>query len=109
MTLDILRDGQSRIVPLAMAERDGPLGGLSASIDPRQNLVPRLGILGVDLDARLAGILPGARVRSGVVVVSTVAGAIDARDGGLRPATSSPGSTAKTSPDWPSCVRRWTD
>ena len=29
-----------------------PLAGLSTSIDPRQNLVPRLGILGVTLDQR---------------------------------------------------------
>jgi serine protease Do len=58
---------------------------LTAASDPRDNLVPRLGILGVNLDARIAEALPALRVRSGVVVASTVNGAIDARDGGLAP------------------------
>ena len=66
-----------------MTERGDPLAGLSASIDPRQNLVPRLGILGVDSGPRIAEMLPVVRVRSGVVVASTVAGAIDSREGGL--------------------------
>ena len=83
VTLEILRDGQSKWVPLAMTERVTPLAGLSASIDLRQNLVPRLGILGVTLDERIADLLPLRRVRSGIVIASTVAGAIDARDGGL--------------------------
>jgi serine protease Do len=83
VTVDILRDGKTLKVPIAMSERSDPLGGLSASIDPRQNLVPRLGILGVTLDRQIAELLPAQRVRSGVVVASTVAGAIDSRDGGL--------------------------
>jgi serine protease Do len=53
------------------------------SADPRENLVPRLGILGVNLDRRVAEMLPAMRVRSGVVVASTVANAIDSHDGGL--------------------------
>ena len=40
-------------------------------------------MLGVDLDRALAEKLPVIRVRTGVVVASTVAGAIDAREGGL--------------------------
>jgi S1-C subfamily serine protease len=52
-------------------------------VDPRDNLVGRLGILAVNLDPEIAQMLPVSRVRSGVVVVSTVAGAIEARDGGL--------------------------
>ena len=47
-----------------MAERQDPFAGLSASIDPRQNLVPRLGILGVNLDQRIAEMLP---VRAGAI------------------------------------------
>lgn len=82
-TLEILRDGQTMKVPVAMSEREDALSGLSASTDPRQNLVPRLGILGVTLDQQIAALLPVQRVRSGVVVASTVAGAIDALEGGL--------------------------
>jgi serine protease Do len=85
VTFEILRDGQSLKVPVAMAERQDSLASMPASIDPRQNLVPRLGILGVDLDERMAARLPALRIRSGVLVASTVAGAIDSREGGLAP------------------------
>ncbi len=84
VTLDVLRDGRTMAVPVIMAERHDPLG-LSASMDPRLNLVTKLGALGVDLDARIAGMLPVVRVQSGVVIVTTVEGALDSRDGGLSP------------------------
>ena len=45
-----------------MEERRDPLGNLAASIDARQNLVSRLGILGVSLDA-LAGDAPDSACR----------------------------------------------
>ncbi len=83
VTVEILRDGQVMKVPVAMAERRDAFAGLSEAIDPRQNLVPRLGILGVNLDQRIAQMVPVLRVRSGVVVSSTVAGAIDSREGGM--------------------------
>ncbi len=85
VTLSILREGKELKVPVAMAERQEPLAALSGTTDPRQNLVPRLGILGVSVDRRLAQILRLVRVSSGVVVVSQVAGATDVREGGLQP------------------------
>ncbi len=83
VALEILRAGKPVTVTVAMAERNDPFGGLAKSTDPRENLVPRLGILGVTLDKALAEALPAVRVPSGVVVVSTEANAIDPRDGGL--------------------------
>ena len=85
VTLEILRDGQGVKVPVAMAERVDPFAKLSTSIDPRRNLVPRLGILGVTLDREVMKLRPSARVESGVVVVSTVPGAIESHEGGLTP------------------------
>ena len=85
VTLDILRDDAPLKVVVSIAERHDPLGNLAASIDARQNLVPRLGVLGVSLDPRLAAMLPTVRALSGVVIASTVPGAIDSRDGGLSP------------------------
>jgi serine protease Do len=82
VTLDIMRDGQPVKVPVAMTEREETLADASA-VDPRQNLVSRLGILGLDLDARLVELLPAMRVRSGVVVAATVSDAIDSREGRL--------------------------
>jgi serine protease Do len=83
VALDIMRSGRTVSVPVTMADRHDPFGGLSTSADPRQNLVPRFGILAVTLDKRIAEALPALRVQSGVVVVSTEANAIDPREGGL--------------------------
>jgi serine protease Do len=85
VSLELLRAGQRVKTPVAVAERDDRLAGLSESIDPRQNLVQRLGIVGVNLDQRIAEMLPVLRVRSGVVVASTMSGAIDTREGGFAP------------------------
>jgi serine protease Do len=82
IALDVLRNGQTLRIAVAMDERHDPYSGLK-SADPRQNVVPRLGILGVDLDQRIAAMLPVLRVRNGVVVASTAARGIDAREGGL--------------------------
>jgi serine protease Do len=82
IALDVLRNGQTIRIAVAMDERSDPFSGLK-SADPRQSLVPRLGILGVDLDQRIAAMLPVLRVRNGVVVASTAARGIDAREGGL--------------------------
>jgi serine protease Do len=83
VTLEILREGRTTKEPVEITEHGDALAGLSASADPRQNLIPRLGILGVDLNPRLAESLPGVRGRAGVIVASTVADAIDSREGGL--------------------------
>jgi len=83
VSLEILREGHVVNVSVAMTERQDPFAGLTDSIDPRENLVPRLGILAVNFDQQIAEMLAAVRVRSGVVVVSTVAGAIDDREGGL--------------------------
>ena len=85
VSIEVLRDGRTMKVPVAVAEREEGIAALAASIDPRQNLVAKLSILGIDLDPRLAEILPVRRVASGVVVASTVADALDAREGGLSP------------------------
>jgi serine protease Do len=82
VSLEILREGQRMTVPVAMGQRE-EFADLSSSIDPREHLVSRLGILGLDLDPRLATLLPVVRTGAGVVVVSTVPGALDSRDGGL--------------------------
>lgn len=83
IALEVLRDGQLRKVPVTIAERHNSFFGAAPSSDPRENMVPRLGILAVTLEKQIAEIIPVVRVSSGVVVVSTVAGAIDAREGGL--------------------------
>ena len=62
-----------------------PLRGPSRPIDPRRNLVPRLDVLGVTVDADVVQRLPWLRARVGVLVVSNVPGAVDARHDELAP------------------------
>lgn len=83
ITLDILREGRVMKMPIAMGEREHTITALSGTVDPREHLVARLGVLGLDLTPQIAQYLPALRVREGVVVASTVAGAIDSREGGL--------------------------
>lgn len=85
VTLEVQRGSETLKVPVAIGERADAFSGLTEAIDPRHNLVARLGVLGVTLDGRLAELIPATRVTSGVVVASMVPGAIDAPDGGLAP------------------------
>ena len=84
VALEIVRDGRVDRFPVAVTERVD-LSGLSDTVDPREHMVARLGILGVNLTHQISLMLPALRVRTGVVVASTVAGATDSRDGGFAP------------------------
>jgi serine protease Do len=79
VTIEILRDSQPRRVSVVMDDRHDPLTGLSRPIDPRRNLIPRLDMLGVNVDAEVVQRLPWLRLRFGVLVVSKVPGTPDAR------------------------------
>jgi serine protease Do len=83
--MEVLRDGQPKTVNVSVAERNDPLATITALADPRENIVPRLGIFGVTLDPRVAVLLPALRGKSGVVVVSATAGTFDSDSGGLAP------------------------
>jgi serine protease Do len=83
--LEVIRQGTRVSVSVAVAERADALAAATAIADPRQNLVPRLGILAVTLDPALADVVPGLRARAGVVVVSASAAAIDSENGSLQP------------------------
>ena len=60
--LEILRNREPMKMFVAMTERSGFVCGLTPAADPREHLVPRLGILGVTLDPQIAQMLPVARV-----------------------------------------------
>ena len=83
IALEILREGKTVIMAVKIAERYDPLSADMQAPDPRENLVSRLGILAMTLNGDIARMIPVLRVKSGVVVASSVAGAIDAREGRL--------------------------
>jgi S1-C subfamily serine protease len=43
--------------------------------DPEKNLVPELGLLGVEIDSRIAASATGLRAPNGIIVVARAAGA----------------------------------
>src|SRR5690606_41053355 len=67
LRLDCERGGQPFSVAVAVSERDDDTARLTALVDPRRHVVPRLGILGLTLDAPLAHLLRVSRARAGVV------------------------------------------
>jgi S1-C subfamily serine protease len=82
--IEILRGDRPSTVMVSVAERADPLSAVSLLNDPRENVVPRLGVLAATLDPKLAAALP-LRSKSGVVVVSASANALDSDNGGLAP------------------------
>jgi serine protease Do len=83
--LEVLRDEQVKSLNVSVAERNDPLSRITGLADPRQNVVQRLGILGVTLGPEVAAMMPLLRAKSGVVVVSATAGTFDSDSGGLVP------------------------
>jgi serine protease Do len=70
VTLEVLRGGETRTASVTVLEREDDPGRFSIMVSPEENLVPKLGILGVGLDQRIAAMIPGLRARAGVVVAA---------------------------------------
>ena len=83
VSLDVARGTERLRFTVALRERRDPVAALGDKVDPRANLISRLGILGISVDRNVVEVLPGVRMKAGVLVASVVKGAIDARDGGL--------------------------
>jgi serine protease Do len=84
VTLDIaLAGGGTKPVAVPVVERPDGLLNLMPT-DPRGNIVPRLGLLGVDLTPQIATMVPALRVEAGVVVVAIQRAAINSREESLQ-------------------------
>jgi serine protease Do len=69
-TLEVVRDGKRLTVPVAVSEREDDPSRFSDLVTPDRNLVERLGVLAMDLDARLLTAVGGLRASSGVLVAA---------------------------------------
>jgi serine protease Do len=78
VALEVGRGLQRFTVRVPVVERQGDPARLSDMVSPERNLLPRLGVLGLDLTDELAQYLPGLREQRGVVV----AGVADPGGGG---------------------------
>jgi serine protease Do len=73
--LVVLRGGAEQSLSVAAVEQRSEFDAVSAMADPVKNLVPELGILGVEIDKRIAGAATGLRDPRGIIVVARAAGA----------------------------------
>jgi serine protease Do len=68
--LQVLRNGEKKIIQVATVERHGDPARFADMVDPAKNLVGRLGILGINVDQRVTALLPDLRKHYGVVVAA---------------------------------------
>jgi serine protease Do len=73
--LVVIRGGAEQTLSVATVEERSGLDGVSATADPEKGLVPRLGILGVEIDERIAAVATGLRDPFGIIVVARAEGA----------------------------------
>jgi serine protease Do len=66
--LGIVRDGQKYDYTVPIAEREDDQNRFMDFVDPTQNMVPKLGILGIEISQKLADLLPELRFEFGIVV-----------------------------------------
>ncbi len=71
----VLRGGVERTLNVTAVEEKNDFDSLADVPDPQKNLVPELGILGFEIDARIAAQAKGLRDLWGVVVLARAAGA----------------------------------
>ncbi len=75
VTLEVLRGGEKSTVSVPVVARPDDPGRFLEMADPQENLVARLDILGIDIDANVATVLSRLRVESGVLVAAMTADA----------------------------------
>src|SRR4051812_43748108 len=73
--LVVLRDGVQQGLNIAAVEERSEFDSVSAQADPEKSLVSELGILGVEIDPRIAAAATGLRDPYGIIVVARAAGA----------------------------------
>jgi serine protease Do len=71
----VLRSGKEQTVSVTPVEQRNDLDSVSSLADPEKNLVPELGLLGVEINSQIAGNATGLRAPYGVIVVARAAGA----------------------------------
>jgi serine protease Do len=71
--IQVLRGEEKRQLLIQVTEQPHEVERMFDLVDPAKNLVPRLGILGLEIDSQVSKILPELRRGSGVIVVARAA------------------------------------
>ena len=72
----VLRGSEERTFSVKAVEEKSDFDAVAANADPQKNLVPELGILGVEIDPGIAANAKGLRDGWGIIVVARAAGAV---------------------------------
>jgi serine protease Do len=83
VTFGVLRGSQALTVVVTATERPHDFDRLMDFVNPDTNVIPRLGILAVDVTNQTAPMLPALRLSSGVVVIGRTRVEADGADTGL--------------------------
>lgn len=83
VTLGVLRGSQALTVALTATERPHNLDRLADLIDPDKSVIPRLGILGIEITEKTADMAPNLRLPSGVIVIGRIRQEPDGAETGL--------------------------
>jgi len=70
VTLSVLRDAKKLSFTFPVAERDDDPQRFADMVNPEDNLIPKLGILGIEISDKLADKLPDLRHQYGIVVAA---------------------------------------
>jgi serine protease Do len=70
VNLEVLRGASKLTYSVAVVQREDDPQRFADMVDPAKNLVPKLGILGISIDATIAAMLPDLRNSYGVVVAA---------------------------------------
>ncbi len=73
MTVEVLREKTKLTLHIPVIAEKHDVDRLLDLVDPRENLVPRLGVLGFEINDKIREMLPDLRVKSGVIVVARTA------------------------------------
>jgi serine protease Do len=70
VSLTALREGQTLEFTVPVIESDDDPQRFADMVNPEENLVPKLGILGIEISEKLAGMLPDLRHEYGIAVAA---------------------------------------
>jgi serine protease Do len=74
VSIRLLRGSDQLTMEVPVAERQDDLDQLADTVDPAKSLVPKLGMVGLQVDAKIASRIGGLRHPSGVIVVARTRG-----------------------------------
>jgi serine protease Do len=70
MTVDILRGAEKLTLDVPVVSQRHDMDQLLDVVDPEKNRVHKIGVLAIDVDARILALLPDMRIKSGAIVVA---------------------------------------